>query len=64
MAGKKQNILKQKADRQHRANVNKAIKGGLLQGNARLEFLKQPEVKKQMRDWYKKNITKFIRQSI
>ncbi len=64
MAGKRSNILKQRADRQHKANVQKAIKGGLLQGNARLEFLKQPAVKKQMNDWYKKNYSKLIKQSI
>ncbi len=64
MAGKRQNILKQKGVRQHKANVQNAIKGGLLQGTARMEFLKQPKIKKQMEDWYKKNKTKFIRQSI
>ena len=64
MAGKRKNILTQRADRQHRSNVNKAIKGGLLMGSARLEFLKQPEVKKQMQDFYKKNYGKLIKQSI
>ncbi len=64
MAGKRSNILKQRADKQHKANVQKAIKGGLLQGNARAEFLRQPEVKKQMQDWYKKNYSKLIKQKI
>ncbi len=64
MAGKRSNIIKQKGQRQHKANVEKAIKGGLLQGNARAEFLRQPEVKKQMNDWYKKNYSKMIKQKI
>jgi gluconate kinase len=64
MAGKRQSVLKRSADKTHRANVQKAIKGGLLQGNARLEFLKQPAVKKQMKEWYRKNATRFIKQSI
>lgn len=64
MAGKRSNILKLKADRQHRSNVNKAIKGGLLQGNERLKFLQQPAVKKEMNKWLRKNVSSFTRQPI
>ncbi len=64
MAGKRQRILTQKGNKQHKVNVKGAIKNGLLQGTARMEFLKQPAIKKQMQDWYKKQQTKLIKQSI
>ncbi len=64
MAGKRQNILTQKSNRQHRSNVKGAIKNGLLMGNARMKFLQQPAVRKEMKDWYKKNVSGFKRQSI
>ncbi len=64
MAGKRKNILKLKGEKQHRANVKDAIKRGLLQGNERLEFLKQPEVKEQMMDFFKRNIGKMKKQVV
>ncbi len=64
MAGKRQNVLKVKGEKQHKANVKAAIKNGLLMGNARLQFLKQPKIKKEMQDWYKKNSSKLIKQNI